>query len=115
MSADKLEAVKQRPEYETLVRTRRRVVWTLSILMMAVYYAYILIIAFVPETLGVKIGDGPITLGIVVGLGVIFFSFLLTGIYVRIANKTLEPITEELHQHIRDQTESVSGESNHAK
>lgn len=115
MSLDHLERVKYTPEYERLVRTRRRVVWPLAIIMMVAYYAYILLIAFVPDILAIKIGDGPTTTGILAGLGVIFFSFLLTGIYVQIANKTLEPITEDLHDKVKQSSDDTNRTDDHAE
>jgi uncharacterized membrane protein (DUF485 family) len=53
--------------------------------MMLVYYGYILLIAFDKEFLK-KTGDGVMTWGMPIGLFVIVFTVLVTGIYVRRAN-----------------------------
>lgn len=99
MSSQKLEKIIDTPEYKRLVETRSGLVWPLSITMLIVYYAYILVIAFAPELLAEKVSaNGHTTYGIVAGLGVILFSFLITGIYVHKANTVLEPLAEKLHK-----------------
>ena len=101
MSSTDLETIKKSSEYQQLVQTRTRLVWPLSALMLAVYFAYILVIAFAPEILAVKVSpDGHTTYGIIVGLGVILFSFLITGYYVHKANTVLEPLAHKLQQNI---------------
>lgn len=92
----KLEELKDSAAYKELVSRRSRSKWFLAALMLVVYYGFILVIAFEPEVFAQKIGLGHTSLGIAVGLGVILFSFLITGIYVRKANKVFEPLTKEL-------------------
>lgn len=100
MSDKLLDAIRMTPEYQELVSTRSKITWPLAALMLVVYYAYILVIAFAPDFFATKIGEGHMTYGIVIGLGVILFSFLLTGIYVHTANTKLEGLTEKLHAKI---------------
>lgn len=95
--SNKLTEIRESSEYKTLISTRSKIKWTLATLMLFVYYAFIMVIAFEPDLFGTKIGEGHTTIGIVIGLGIIFFSFLITGIYVYIANKVLEPLTKQLH------------------
>jgi uncharacterized membrane protein (DUF485 family) len=55
--------------------------------MLAAYFAFILLIAFAPGVLGTPILAGhPTTWGILVGLGMLVFTFGLVGIYVYRAN-----------------------------
>lgn len=104
MSEHTLKEIKTHPAYKELVRARARATWPLAILMLVVYFSYILVIAFAPDLFAIKvIDDAHTTWGIVIGLGVILFSFLLTGIYVRIANKKLEPLTEQLQEKIEEE------------
>jgi uncharacterized membrane protein (DUF485 family) len=63
--------------------------------MLAVYFGFILTIAFNKEILASKINDG-LTLGIPVGLGIIILAWLLTGVYVRWANNHYDKKVEEL-------------------
>lgn len=97
MTEKTLHDIKSNPKYKELVRTRSRFAWTLSILMLLVYYAFIMTIAFKPELLAMPLSDGSvISLGIPVGIGIILFSFFLTGLYVYKANNTYEPMLEEI-------------------
>ncbi len=102
MTKEQIEQVKNNPKYQKLVSERSRFAWTLSIIMLVVYYAFIMTIAFSPETLGTKIGDGVITLGIPVGIAIIFISFILAGIYVRRANGEFDELTREVREELGD-------------
>jgi len=78
--------IKSDPNYLKLVNARSRFGWALTWSMMAVYYGFILLIAFNKELLSAKTGDGVMTWGIPAGLFVIVFTVIITGIYVRRAN-----------------------------
>lgn len=86
--------------YQQLVRLRTRFGWTLTALMMIVYYGFILLIAFDKELLAARIGDGVMTWGIPVGLFVIVFTVLVTGIYVSRANKQFDELTESIRKEV---------------
>lgn len=79
------------PRYLALVRRRSRFAWMLTGVICAIYYGYILLIAFRPDILARPIGGGVITLGIPVGLGVILSGIVLTGVYVLRANRVYDP------------------------
>ncbi|HSX51283.1 MAG TPA: DUF485 domain-containing protein [Cellvibrio sp.] len=91
-----LETIRQLPEYAALTRARKKIMWPLSLATIAAYFALILTIAFYPTTLGTPIGSGVTTIGMVLGLGVILFCMLITGIYVYYANRVLEPLTQAI-------------------
>jgi uncharacterized membrane protein (DUF485 family) len=83
---------------ERLVRRRARFGWALSACMLAIYFGYILLIAFRRDILALPIGEGVTTLGIPVGLGVILSGIVLTAIYVRRANRVYDPELEALRR-----------------
>lgn len=87
-----LMQVSHNPRYEQLVRDRNRFTWTLSIIMLVIFFGYILTIAFAPHILARPIGGGVTTVGIPVGIGVILSGILLTGIYVHRANSRYDPM-----------------------
>jgi uncharacterized membrane protein (DUF485 family) len=91
-----IEKVKRDPEFHALVRRRSAFAWTLSALMVAVYFGFILVVAFAPGLLGTPIGGGVTTIGIPIGLGVIFAAFVLTGLYVRRANAEFDAMTQAI-------------------
>ena len=73
----------------------------MSMIMLLVYYTYILFIAFSPETLGAKIDPSSvITWGIPVGIAIIVFAFIMTGIYVKKANSEFDDLTAQVKQEI---------------
>ena len=88
------------PRFQELVRERTRFAWTLSIVMLVIYFGFILLVAFAKPLLATKIGDGVTSLGIILGLGVIVSAFVLTGIYVQRANSRFDEMTRHLTREI---------------
>ncbi len=96
MEDDLVSKITANPKYQKLVAKRTSYGWTLTIIMMVVYYGYIAVIAFDKELLAVRLGEGVMTVGIPVGLGVIAFTIIITGIYVRRANSEFDTLTAEI-------------------
>ena len=88
--------VQANPKYLELRSKRNRIGWILAALMMVVYYGYIALIAFDKEFLARPIGNGVTTIGIPLGIGVILFTIVITGIYVRRANSEFDRLTAEI-------------------
>ncbi|SFV60336.1 Putative membrane protein, clustering with ActP [hydrothermal vent metagenome] len=101
MTQDKIEQIKNNPKYQELVSKRNRFAWTLSIIMLVVYYSFIMVIAFKPAIFGAKIGSGVITLGIPVGIAIIFIAFILAGIYVNRANGEFDTLTQQIRDELK--------------
>lgn len=99
MTHEQVEQIKNNPKYQELVSKRSSFAWTLSVIMLVIYYTFIMIIAFNPEVLGAKTGEGVMTIGIPVGVAIILIAFALTGIYVRRANGEFD----ELAQQVKDE------------
>ena len=96
MSDPMVERIQRNPKYQQLKRTRSRYGWTLAILMLVVYYGYIGLIAFDKEFLAKPMGAGVTTIGIPIGMAVIVFSIVITGLYVRRANSEFDALTREI-------------------
>lgn len=96
MEDDLVKKITANPKYQKLVGTRTSYGWMLTIIMLIVYYGYIAMIAFDKEFLAAKLGAGVMTVGIPVGLGVIFFTIIITGIYVRRANSEFDALTQDI-------------------
>jgi uncharacterized membrane protein (DUF485 family) len=92
------DAIRRLPEYQALTRARKKIMWPLSLATIVVYFALILAIAFYPAALGTPIADGVTSVGMVLGLGVILFCMVITGIYVHYANSVLEPLARAIRQ-----------------
>ena len=101
MPLDTYPPLPENPKFQELVRGRSRFAWTLAILMLLVYQGFILLVAFAPGFLATPLFQGSITtIGIPIGLFVIFFAFLITGIYVARANGRYDRLNRELIQEI---------------
>ena len=86
-------------EFRSLVRKRLSVSLTLTFIMLAVYFGFILTIAFNKELLAAKIG-ATITIGLPIGIGIIVFAWLLTGVYTRWANQRYDKQVRNLRNEI---------------
>ena len=86
------------PRYQRLVQRRGRFTWTLSIIMLVAYFGYVALVAFDKPFLARPIGGGVTSLGIPVGVGLILLAILLTGLYVRRANRDYDPLVEALRR-----------------
>ncbi|WP_295554943.1 DUF485 domain-containing protein [uncultured Hyphomicrobium sp.] len=91
-----IEKVKRDPEFLALERRRSRLAWGLSAAMAAIYFGFILVVAFAPGLLATPIGTGTTTIGIPLGVGVILAAFVLTGFYVWRANKDFDLAVERI-------------------
>lgn len=103
METSVYERVKQNPQFQHLVTKRSRLAWTLSAIMLCAYYSFILTLAFFPQLLGTRLGDSVVTLGIPTGIGIIFLAFILTGIYVSIANKEFDKLSAQIKSQAEDE------------
>lgn len=83
---DRTEAIAGDPRYRALVARRNRFAWTLSIVVLVVYFGFVGLVAFDKPLLGASLSGGATSVGIPVGLGIILLSIALTGVYVRRAN-----------------------------
>jgi uncharacterized membrane protein (DUF485 family) len=88
--------IRANPKYQELTAKRSSFGWMLTVLMLVVYYGYIALIAFNKEFLATRLGEGVTTLGVPLGMGVIVFTIVITGIYVRRANGEFDRLTKEI-------------------
>ena len=101
MENELVDRVKANPNYQKLVSTRSTYGWTLTAIMIVVFYGFILLVAFNKELLSTKIGSGVITWGIPIGLFVIVFTVILTGIYVARANGQFDELTAKIREEVK--------------
>lgn len=87
-------------EFRGLVRRKWIVSVVLTACLFALYYGYILLIAFDKAFLARRIGEHT-TLGIPLGAGVIILSWVLTAIYVLWANRSHDAAVENLKDQVR--------------
>ena len=94
------EHMRTNPKFHELVTRRGRFAWTLAVIVLAMFYGYILTIAFNPTALGRPVAEGSmLTIGVAVELFMFIFFWVLTAFYVRRANNEFDAMTQDL---IRD-------------
>jgi uncharacterized membrane protein (DUF485 family) len=87
-----IDSIQASRAYRRLIASRRRISFTLTALMIAAYYGFILFVAVAPHLLARPLYAGATTtIGVVAGVGIIAVAIGLTGWYVQHANRRLDP------------------------
>ncbi len=96
MDDNLVQRIADDPLYRQLKARRSRFGWWLTLAMMAVYYGFIVLVAFDKEFLAQRLGEGVMTVGIPIGLGVIVFTIAITAFYVRRANTEFDELSQAI-------------------
>ncbi|UHJ54274.1 DUF485 domain-containing protein [Mycolicibacterium fortuitum] len=87
------------PEFQELRTRLRRFVFPMTAFFLVWYALYVALGAFAHDFMAIRV-FGNINVGLLIGLGQFLTTFLITGLYVRFANRELDPrataIREEL-------------------
>ncbi|WP_457748070.1 DUF485 domain-containing protein [Sulfurimonas sp.] len=103
MKKEWVDIINEDDGYHYLVKKRMGFAIKLTLLMLFVYFAYILTIAYEPSILAQPINEGSvITIAIPVGVFVIVFAFVLTGIYTYIANSEFDTLSNEIKRKLKE-------------
>jgi len=85
------------PEFKKLVRQKNLISTVLTIVELVLYFGFIALIAYNKPFLAQKMSEGSaITIGIPIAVGVIFLSWILTGIYVFWANNKYDAMVQSV-------------------
>ena len=96
---DKLvQRIASDPRYQQLKARRTSFGMWLTLAMLVVYYGFILLVAFNKPLLATRLGEGVTTVGMPLGLGVILFTIVITGIYVKRANSEFDKLSDDLNK-----------------
>ena len=100
LAASSTQAMLANPRFQALVRARATLGMVLTLVMLAIYYGFILLVAF-DKGLLIQVVAGSVTsLGLVIGLGVLLSAFILVAIYVVVANTKFDAMTRALREEI---------------
>ncbi len=91
------------PEFADLRRRLRRFVFPMSVAFLVWYLVYVLLASYAPDFMAIKV-FGNINIGLLIGLLQFVTTFVITTVYVRYANRHLDPAAEK----IREQIEGVA-------
>lgn len=100
MHTDMAKDILANPKYQELIQKRGRFAWILSLIVIVVYFGFVLIVAFDPKLLAIKL-YGVTTVAIPVGVAIIIMSFILTGVYVRRANSEFDDMVTEIKNSVK--------------
>jgi uncharacterized membrane protein (DUF485 family) len=78
------------PEFQELRGRLRRFVFPMTAFFLIWYASYVLLGAFAHDFMAIQV-FGNVNLGLLIGLGQFVTTFVITGIYVRFANRELDP------------------------
>ena len=95
MNKTKTNEILQSPAFRKLVKNRWNISLTFTFLMLFVYLGFLLVVAYQKDTLKMPVGDS-LNLAIIVGIGIIIFSWLITGVYVYWANNYYDAAVKEI-------------------
>jgi uncharacterized membrane protein (DUF485 family) len=89
------QEIQASPEFQELRSRLRRFVFPMSAVFLIWYAAYVMLGAFAHDFMAIKVW-GNVNVGLLVGLGQFLTTFIITGIYVRFANRELDPRAEAI-------------------
>ena len=95
MSDTHVNRIRRNPDFIELTRSRKAFGWTLTIIMLLIYYGYIGLVAYQKPLIARPL-FGSITVGLVLGIGVILSAIILTGIYVLRANGKFDELSRRV-------------------
>jgi uncharacterized membrane protein (DUF485 family) len=96
MDDNLVQKVTALPSYQALRSRRNALGLWLTLAMLAVYYGFILLVAFDKPLLATRIGAGVTTLAMPIGLAVIVFTITITVFYVRRANRDFDALAADV-------------------
>ena len=91
--------VQQSSEFGQLRGRFRRFVFPMTILFLAWYFLYVVLAAFFPDFMSIKLW-GNINIGLILGLGQFASTFAITMTYVRWADRNFDPAAQKLAEHM---------------
>src|SRR5260221_11937483 len=94
------------PEFKDLARRKNTFTLQLTAVTLILYYGFILLIAFKRDLFAAKVA-GNVTFGIALGIRVVLSCWILTGIYVRWANRDYEPVVAPIQENAKQRPSHV--------
>lgn len=93
MSTAVYERIRSNPKFNELVTKRSRFAWTLTAIVLGIYFSFIMVVAFSPMSLATPIWEGgTASIAWPLGAGMILLFWLMTGLYIRRANGEFDDI-----------------------
>lgn len=98
------EQLQASPEFVKLRARLRRFVFPMSVAFLAWYLLYVLLAAYQPEFMSIKL-VGNLNVGLLIGVLQFVSTFVITTVYVNYANKHLDPSAEQIRARLEGSDE----------
>ena len=102
------EEIASRPEFQVLRHRLRSFVFPMTALFLGWYLLYVLLASYAPSFMAIKL-FGNINVGLVFGLLQFVSTFLITFLYVRFADRKLDPLASQLRNDIEKGGRTAEG------
>ena len=88
--------------YHKLVAIRRWVSWSFLFVLLGSYLVFALLSVYSPSFLARPVlSDGAVPIGIVMGYAILALTFILTLVYVWLANNYFEPLERKINKEVK--------------
>ncbi|SFJ57789.1 DUF485 domain-containing protein [Amycolatopsis sacchari] len=103
--------VQESPDFAQLRRRLRTFVFPMTVLFLAWYLLYVLLADYAPKFMATKIA-GNFNVGLLIGLLQFVSTFVITALYVRYANRKLDPVADRIRGEVEgEKIETVEGDA----
>ena len=105
MSSVIYDRIRRNPKFDELVQKRGSFAWTLSAIVLVIFYGFFLLVAFNPKMLGQPIAEGSMwAIGYTAEMVMFIFFWLLSFLYVRRANGAFVVLTAVIIKEAQKET-----------
>ena len=102
------EEIVSRPEFQVLRHRLRSFVFPMTALFLVWYLLYVLLASYAASFMAIKL-VGNINVGLVFGLLQFVSTFVITFVYVRFADRKLDPLAAQLRDDIENGRRNAEG------
>lgn len=89
------EQVQATPEFRAFRGRLRRFVFPMTVVFLVWYLAYVMLASYAPGFMAIRVA-GTVNVGLLVGLGQFVSTFAITQLYVRFADREIDPVATHL-------------------
>jgi uncharacterized membrane protein (DUF485 family) len=98
-------ATQASPDFQELRTRLRRFVFPMTTFFLVWYGVYVALGAFAHDFMATPV-FGNVNVGLLIGLGQFLTTFLITGLYVRFANRELDPRAAAIRERVETELEA---------
>jgi uncharacterized membrane protein (DUF485 family) len=98
-------ATQASPDFQELRTRLRRFVFPMTAFFLIWYGVYVVLGAFAHDFMATPV-FGNVNVGLLIGLGQFLTTFLITGLYVRFANRELDPRAAAIRERVETELEA---------